>query len=125
MAVDREELFFEDVSGWHDWLTSHHDSSPGVWLTLTRKGGTATTLTYEEAVLEAVCFGWIDSQARRRDEQTTFITMTPRNKRSPWSRSNVERVARLEAEGRMQPAGRAAVEAARADGRWDKAVSPG
>ena len=118
MAVEREELFFEDVTGWHDWLLDNHDSSPGVWLALTRKGGTVTTLTYEEAVLEAVCFGWIDSQARRRDEQTTFITMTPRTKRSPWSRSNVERVARLEAEGRMQPAGRAAVEAARADGRW-------
>jgi uncharacterized protein YdeI (YjbR/CyaY-like superfamily) len=118
VVIEREELFFDDVSGWHAWLLAHHDSSPGVWLTLTRKGGTVTTLTYEEAVLEAVCFGWIDSQARRRDEQTTFITMTPRNRRSPWSQSNVERVARLEAEGRMQPAGRAAVEAARADGRW-------
>ena len=72
---------------------------------LTRKGGTVTALTYEDAVLEAVCFGWIDSQGRRRDEQTTFIKMTPRTRRSPWSRSNVERVARLEAEGRMQRRG--------------------
>ncbi len=125
MAVELEELLVADTAGWHDWLAEHHDTAPGVWLTLTRKGGTVTSLTYEEAVLEAVCFGWIDSQARRRDDQTTYIKMTPRTRRSPWSRSNVERVARLEAEGRMQPAGRAAVEAAQADGRWDRAISPG
>lgn len=119
--MEREELLFDDVAGWHSWLLDNHDASTGVLLALTRKGGTVTSLTYEEAVLEAVCFGWIDSMARRRDEQTTFITMTPRTKRSPWSASNRERVARLEAEGRMQPSGLAAVEAARADGRWDVA----
>jgi len=118
VAVEREELLFDDVAGWHDWLLENHAASPGVLLALTRKGGTVTSLTYEDAVLEAVCFGWIDSMVRRRDEQTTFMRMSPRGRRSPWSASNVERVARLEAEGRMQPAGRAAVEAARADGRW-------
>ena len=65
-----------------------------------------------------MCFGWIDSQGRRRDEQTQSMRMTPRGPRSPWSASNVDRVARLEAAGRMHPAGRAAVEAARSDGRW-------
>lgn len=118
MAVERDEVLVPDVAGWHDWLVANHDTSPGVWLVLSRKGGTVTSLTYEDAVLEAVAFGWIDSQARRRDEESTFITMTPRSRRSPWSQSNVARVARLESEGRMQPSGRAAVEAARADGRW-------
>jgi len=120
--VELEELLVADAAGWHDWLDAHHDTAPGVWLALTRKGGTVTALTYEEAVLEALCFGWIDSQARRRDEQTTFLKMTPRTRKSPWSPSNVARVARLEAEGRMRPAGRAAVEAAQVDGRWDKAL---
>ncbi len=113
-----DELFVPDVVAWRSWLLDHHDRSPGVWLVLTKKGGTATELTYEQAVEEAVCFGWIDSQARRRDEQTRSMRMTPRGPRSPWSDSNVARVARLEAAGRMHPAGRAAVEAARADGRW-------
>lgn len=113
-----DELFVPDVVAWRSWLLEHHDRSPGVWLVLTKVGGTATELTYEQAVEEAVCFGWIDSQARRRDEQTRSMRMTPRGPRSPWSASNVARVARLEATGRMHRAGRAAVEAARADGRW-------
>ncbi len=112
------EVFVPDVVAWRSWLVDHHDRSPGVWLVLTKKGGTATELTYEQAVEEAVCFGWIDSRARRRDEQTRSMRMTPRGPRSIWSDSNVARVARLEAAGRMHPAGRAAVEAARADGRW-------
>jgi uncharacterized protein YdeI (YjbR/CyaY-like superfamily) len=113
-----DELFVPDAVAWRSWLLDHHESSPGVWLVLTKKGGTATELTYEQAVEEAVCFGWIDSQGRRRDEQTQSMRMTPRGPRSSWSASNVDRVARLEAAGRMHPAGRAAVEAARSDGRW-------
>lgn len=113
-----DELFLPDAAAWGAWLLDHHDSSPGVWLVLTKKGGTATELTYEQAVEVALCFGWIDSQGRRRDDQTQYMRMTPRGPRSPWSASNVDRVARLEAAGRMRPAGRAAVEAARADGRW-------
>jgi len=113
-----DELFVPDAAAWRAWLLEHHDSSPGVWLALTKKGGTATALTYEQAVEESLCFGWIDSQARRRDEHTRSMRMTPRGPRSPWSVSNVERVARLETAGRMHAAGRAAVDAARADGRW-------
>jgi len=113
-----EELLVADVAAWRAWLHAHHGGSPGVWLVMTKKGGTVTALTYEDAVLEAVAFGWIDSQARRRDEQTRCMRMTPRGPRSPWSASNVGRVAMLEAEGRMHPAGLAAVAAARADGRW-------
>ena len=122
MAKDElEELQVADAAGWRDWLVAHHDSSPGVWLVLTKKGGTVTTLRYAEAVEEALCVGWIDGQARRRDQETSFQRMTPRRPRSTWSYSNVQRVERLEREGRMLPAGLAAVESAKADGRWDAA----
>jgi uncharacterized protein YdeI (YjbR/CyaY-like superfamily) len=120
-----DELLLPDAVAWRAWLDEHHGDSPGVWLVMTKKGGTVTALTYEDAVLEAVAHGWIDSQARRRDDQTQCMRMTPRGQRSPWSASNVARVARLESEGRMHAAGRAAVDAARADGRWDRAIGPG
>jgi uncharacterized protein YdeI (YjbR/CyaY-like superfamily) len=113
-----EELLVPDRAAWRAWLAEHHTSEPAAWLVLTKKGGTVTTLTYEEAVLEALCFGWIDGQARGRDTESTFLRFTPRGPRSTWSTSNVERVALLEAEGLMEPAGRAAVDAAKADGRW-------
>lgn len=117
------ELLLADAPAWRDWLARNHDSAPGVWLVLTKKGGTQTSLTYEGAVLEALCFGWIDGQARSRDDQSSLQRYTPRRARSQWSAKNVGRVERLEAEGRMQPAGRAAVEAAKADGRWERAYA--
>jgi uncharacterized protein YdeI (YjbR/CyaY-like superfamily) len=121
VAVELPELLLPDAAAWHQWLVSHHATSPGVWLVLTRKGGATTSLTYDQALDEALCFGWIDGQVRRRDEQTTFQRTTPRGPRSRWSLRNVGHVERLIAEGRMTPAGFAAVEAARADGRWDAA----
>ncbi len=117
------ELLVPDAAGWRAWLLEHHDDTPGIWLVLKKKGDTVTELGYAEAVEEAVCFGWIDGQARRRDAGGTFIRMTPRGPRSNWSVSNVERVERLEAEGRMHAAGWAAVEVAKANGRWDAAVA--
>ncbi|NPC98225.1 YdeI family protein [Nocardioides sp. zg-DK7169] len=122
--ADLKELLVPDAAAWRAWLAEHHASSPGVWLVLTKKGGTATALTRAAALDDALCFGWIDGQARRRDEATSYQRMTPRTPRSRWSQVNVELVARLEAEGRMMPAGRAAVEAARADGRWEAAYAP-
>ena len=82
-----------------------------------------TTLTYAEALDEALCHGWIDGQARRRDELTVFQRYTPRHSRSPWSARNVGYVARLVDEGRMQAAGLAEVERAKADGRWEAAYA--
>lgn len=117
------ELLVPDSDGWRAWLLEHHADVPGVWLVLHKRGDTVTELTYAQAVEEAVCFGWIDGQGRRREEGGTFIRMTPRGPRSNWSVSNVERVERLDAEGRMHPAGWAAVDVARANGRWDKAVA--
>ena len=82
---------------------------------------TPTSLSYDEALEEALCHGWIDGQRRGRDEHTFIQRYTPRRPRSLWSKRNVDLVARMETEGRMRPAGRAQVELAKADGRWDKA----
>ena len=123
MAPELPELLVPDAAAWHDWLAEHHAESPGVWLVLHKKGGTVTGLVYEDAVLEALCFGWIDGQLAPRDAGSSAIRFTPRTRTSRWSKSNVERVARLEEEGRMTPAGRAAVDAAKADGRWETAYA--
>ncbi|MDF2051779.1 YdeI/OmpD-associated family protein [Arthrobacter sp. Cr_A7] len=123
MALELEELLVPDAAAWRTWLEANHQSSPGVWLVLHKKGGHITELDYAAALDEALCFGWIDGQARRRDDESSFQRMTPRGRRSVWSARNVTYVARLEEEGKMADAGRAAVEAAKADGRWDAAYA--
>lgn len=123
MPVELPELLVPDAPAWRAWLEVHHADSRGVWLVITRKGGDVTALAYEPAVLEALCFGWIDGQARGRDAGSRMIRFTPRTRTSRWSVSNIDRVARLEAEGRMTDAGRAVVEAARSDGRWELAYA--
>jgi uncharacterized protein YdeI (YjbR/CyaY-like superfamily) len=117
------ELLVADADAWRSWLAEHHATSPGVWLVLHKKGGHVTSLTYAEALDEALCYGWIDGQAAGRDEESRLQRMTRRGPRSMWSARNVGHVGRLEQEGRMQPAGRAAVEAAKADGRWERAYA--
>ncbi|MDW5326941.1 YdeI/OmpD-associated family protein [Plantactinospora sp. KLBMP9567] len=124
MSAELDELIVADADTLRAWLSANHATSPGVWLALTKKGGTVTMLTWQQAVDEALCFGWIDGQARRRDQETSWIRFTPRTSRSSWSQRNVAHVARLEAQGRMLPPGRAAVEAAKADGRWAAAYAP-
>ena len=123
MAAELPELLLPDAATWRAWLEEHHDSSPGVWLVLHKKGGTVTTLDYAGALEEALCFGWIDGQAKRRDAESSFQRFSPRGKRSIWSLRNVARIEQLEAAGKMHDAGRAAVAAAQADGRWDKAYA--
>ena len=98
-ARDLDELVVADADELREWLRLHHTTSPGVWLALTRKGGTVTTVTWQQAVDEALCVGWIDGQGRKRDDQTSSIRYTPRGPRSMWSRRNVGHVARLEAAG--------------------------
>jgi uncharacterized protein YdeI (YjbR/CyaY-like superfamily) len=118
------ELIVADAEAWRSWLGEHHQASDGVWLVLAKKNVmTPTSLTYDEALEEALCHGWIDGQRRSRDEQTFLQRYTPRRTRSMWSQRNVDMVARMEREGRMLPAGRAEVERAKADGRWDKAYA--
>lgn len=107
-----------DAGEWRAWLEANHDTAPGVWVSIGRVGHAATALTYTQAVEEALCFGWIDGTGRRLDETRFRQRFTPRKKGSHWARSNKERVARLTAEGRMEPAGLAAIERAKADGSW-------
>ena len=124
MAAEQPELTVADADAWRAWLAKHHTEQEGVWLLLAKKGTTEpTSLSYDQALDEALCYGWIDGQVRRADEHTYRQRFTPRRARSPWSARNVGHVARLEAEGRMQPAGRAEVERAKADGRWDAAYA--
>ena len=122
--AELEHLVVDDEISLRQWLVENHESSPGVWLALTRKGGTVTRLTWQQAVDQGLCFGWIDGQGAKRDDETSSIRYTPRGRKSMWSQRNVANVERLEAAGLMQPAGRAAVDAAKADGRWDAAYAP-
>lgn len=123
MAIELEELLVKDAAEWRSWLEQHHATSPGVWLVLHKKGGNTTELDYEAALQEALCFGWIDGQGKRRDDDSSLQRMTRRGPKSVWSARNVDRIGKLEAAGRMTSAGRAAVEAAKADGRWEVAYS--
>lgn len=123
MAVELEELLVKDAAAWRTWLEGNHAASPGVWLVLHKKGGNTTELDYEAALNEALCFGWIDGQARKRDDASSFQRMTRRGPKSVWSERNVKRIEKLESAGRMAAAGRAAVDAAKADGRWEAAYA--
>ncbi|VTR76114.1 YdeI/OmpD-associated family protein [Cellulomonas hominis] len=117
-------LTVPDVSAWRAWLDAHEDDPDGVWLVLAKKGTTSpTSLTYAEALDEALCSGWIDGQKRGHDDATFLQRFTPRRARSLWSQRNIEHVARLVASGRMRPRGAAEVERARTDGRWDRAYA--
>lgn len=123
--MDPEELLVANVTAWRKWLRSHHEDSPGVWLVLARAGlDGPTTITYDQALDEAICFGWIDGQLGRRDATTFRRRFTPRKSRSPWSQRNVAIAERLSAAGRMHPSGAREVQRAKADGRW-KAAYPG
>ncbi|WP_155127284.1 YdeI/OmpD-associated family protein [[Actinomadura] parvosata] len=119
-----DELTVPDARAWRDWLTTHHDTSPGVWLVLAKQSTTRpTSLTYDQALDEALCHGWIDGRLRRRDDTTYCRRFTPRGQQSAWSARNVAIVTRLISEGRMHPAGLAEVERAKADGRWERAYA--
>ncbi|MEI8406744.1 MULTISPECIES: YdeI/OmpD-associated family protein [unclassified Kribbella] len=116
------ELVVPDADAWHAWLSEHHQANDGIWLVLAKKNVlTPTSLSYDQALDEALCHGWIDGQRMGRDEHTFLQRFTPRRARSIWSKRNVGIIARLESEGRMVPAGREQVERAKADGRWEAA----
>jgi uncharacterized protein YdeI (YjbR/CyaY-like superfamily) len=104
---------------WRAWLQRHHASSPGVWLVYAKKHSGIASLSYEDAVEEALCFGWIDSKVHPIDEAFYQQVFTPRKAKSQWSASNRTRVERLVRDGHMAAAGLAAIEAAKASGRWN------
>ena len=124
MAADPPQLIVRDAAAWRTWLAENVDEQAGVWLVLAKKGTTdPTSLRYAAALEEALCHGWIDGQARRRDEGTYVQRFTPRRRRSMWSQRNVGIVERLTAEGRMHPQGLSEVARAKADGRWEVAYA--
>ncbi|WP_440695909.1 YdeI/OmpD-associated family protein [Clavibacter nebraskensis] len=120
----RDLLTLADRAAWRAWLDAHEGTSDGVWLVLAKKGTTdPTSLTYAEALDEALCSGWIDGQTASIDERVFRRRFTPRRKASLWSERNIGLVATLTAEGRMRPAGIREVERAQADGRWERAYA--
>lgn len=112
---------FKNAKAFETWLKKHHATSDGLWLKIAKRGAAQPSVSYPEAVETALCWGWIDGQKKGLDEQHFLQRFTPRRARSVWSKINVEKVARLTAEGRMQAPGLAQVEAAKADGRWAQA----
>lgn len=123
VVVENDLLACESVVEWRAWLEANHDTSPGVWLLIAKKGSGVDTVSYSDAVDEALCFGWIDGQKGRYDDSYFRQRFTRRVKRSPWSKINTERATRLIDAKRMRPAGRREVDAAKADGRWDAAYA--
>lgn len=106
------------------WLEQHHASEPEVWIRMYKKGSGIPSINWQEAVIEALCWGWIDGIRKSLDERAFVQRFTPRRKGSNWSKVNREHVERLVAESRMQEAGLAHVHAAQADGRWEAAYAP-
>jgi uncharacterized protein YdeI (YjbR/CyaY-like superfamily) len=106
-------------AAWRRWLQRNHERSTGVWILIGKKGGTVPAVGYDDAVEEALCFGWIDSRPNTLDEHRYKLWMAPRKPRGVWSAINKVRIERLLAEGRVTPAGLAAIETARANGAWD------
>lgn len=121
---DEPIVEFADAGAWERWLEEREGQPGGVWLQLAKRGAPRTTVSYGEALDVALCHGWIDGQKRRFDEHFWLQRFTPRGPRSRWSQVNTEHAERLIAAGRMRPAGRAAIEAARRDGRWEQAYEP-
>jgi uncharacterized protein YdeI (YjbR/CyaY-like superfamily) len=115
-----DPFFAADRAAWREWLAVHHGSASVVWLLLHKKHVGEPSVTYDEAVEEALCWGWIDGRANRWDELSYALRFTPRKPGSVWSESNVVRVERMIAEGRMTPAGQALVDEDKRRGTWKR-----
>lgn len=123
---DLPVMSFSRPEEWSNWLENNYQSLTGIWMKFYKKGSGITSINYKEALDEALCYGWIDGQAKPFDDKSWLQRFTPRRARSIWSKRNIENISRLESDNRMKPSGLMAVEAAKADGRWDKAYdSPG
>ena len=118
---DLPVLAFATQAELEEWLEAEHATAPGIYVRLSKKGAGVPSVTYPELVESCLCFGWIDGISRRLDDRFYVQRITPRRARSVWSQKNVEAVGVLAAAGRMRPAGLAAVAAAQADGRWERA----
>jgi uncharacterized protein YdeI (YjbR/CyaY-like superfamily) len=123
LPSDLPVLAFPDQAALEAWLEAEHATAPGLYVKIAKKGAGVPSVDWEQMVEVLLCFGWIDGRANRFDDRFYLQRITPRRPRSVWSQKNVATVERLIAEGRMRPAGLAAVEAAKADGRWDRAYA--
>ncbi|MGH9225258.1 MAG: YdeI/OmpD-associated family protein [Acidimicrobiales bacterium] len=120
-GAEREIIPFESQAAWDAWLGENHGRTAGVWIRVAKKASGIPSVTHAEALDVALCYGWIDGQRDRFDDQWFIQLFTPRRRRSNWSKVNVCKVEKLIEDGRMQPSGLTEVERAKADGRWDRA----
>ncbi|NHZ90311.1 bacteriocin-protection protein [Massilia sp. CCM 8733] len=124
LAQDATPRAFSSQAAWAQWLAEHHAGSRGLWLRHAKKGAPEPTVSYQEALEVALCFGWIDGQKKAEDQHYWLQRWTPRGARSIWSQVNRAKALACIAEGKMQPAGLAEVRRAQQDGRWDAAYAP-
>jgi uncharacterized protein YdeI (YjbR/CyaY-like superfamily) len=115
---DAPRQLFETADEWRHWLNANHASSSGIFLVYWKKATGRPSMSYDEMVEQALCFGWVDSRPAKLDDERTMLWFTPRKRGSAWAGPNKERIERLTAAGLMRPAGNAVVEAAKADGTW-------
>ena len=120
-STDLPILPFTSKKKWEIWLAKQHSKSTGIWLKLAKKGSEIPSVTYDEALEVALCYGWIDGQKKGLDEKYWLQKFTPRGPKSIWSKINTGKAEKLIKSGEMKPAGLNAIEAAKKDGRWDAA----
>ena len=118
------ELHFKNRKEWRSWLARNHSAENGIWMIFYKKATGKPTIDYEEAVEEALCFGWIDSTVKSVDEEKYLRKFTPRNDKSVWSALNKKRIGKVIREGRMTEAGLAKIRTAKENGQWDKPDRP-
>ena len=122
--LDLPIRLFKTPAAWEKWLEANHAKSAGVWMQIAKKASGLSSATYQEALDVALCYGWIDGQKRPFDERTWLQRFTPRGPRSIWSKINTAKADALIKSGRMRAAGLAAIESAKASGRWESAYQP-
>ncbi|MFC4874426.1 YdeI/OmpD-associated family protein [Negadavirga shengliensis] len=110
---------FTSREDWRRWLEDHHTEKSAIFMIIYRQKSQIASLTYEEAVEEALCFGWIDSKANKRDADSYYLYFAPRNAKSRWSKINRDRVAKMESQGLMRPSGQELVDLAKSTGTWE------
>ncbi len=120
---EKNPRYFGSIEDWRSWLSENHTEEDTIWVILQKKSSSKPGIMYEEAVMEAIAYGWIDGKMKRLNDDEFMQRFSPRRSVSRWSISNRRRAERLMYEGRMTPAGMRIVEEAKSDGRWDKAYS--
>src|SRR3972149_6842154 len=116
-----DALYFPNRPAWQKWLEKHHDKEKDVWLLRYKKDSGKPSVSYEDALEEALCFGWIDGKVKGIDNEKSGLRFSPRKAKSRWSKTNKDKAERLIREGRMTPAGLAKIEEAKKGGVWDSA----